>query len=65
MAAMTMAAIPPMTPPAIAPVLDEELLEAGEVLGEDGGGVAALESDEVVAAATNGSLISLTCRMIL
>ena len=65
MAAMMRAAMPPMTPPAMAPVLDEELSESGEVLDEDGGAEIELDADEVVAPATNGRLISLTRRKIL
>lgn len=62
---MTMAATPPITPPTVAPVLDEELSESGGVLGEDGGAEVTLEMEEVVAAATNGRLISLTRRTTL
>lgn len=51
MAAMTMAAIPPTTPPAIAPVFEEELLGSEDGLGEDGRvGIAVEAEDDGVAA---------------
>ena len=73
MAAMTIAAIPPMIPPAIAPVLDgepllEEWLESGDVSagGASAGGVAVLAAVEEVVAENNGKrLFSLACSILV
>lgn len=68
MAAMKMAAIPPMTPPAMAPVLEgepllEESLESGDV---SAGGVAVLAAVEEVVAENNGKrLFSLACNILV
>lgn len=70
---MTIAAIPPMTPPAIAPVLEgepllEESLDSGDVSagGASAGGVAVLAAIEEVVAENNGKrLFSLACNILV
>ena len=68
MAAMTMAAIPPMTPPAMAPVLEgepllEESPESGDVPAD---AVGVLGRVEEAAAEKNGRrLFSLACSILV
>lgn len=62
MAAMRIAAIPPMTPPAIAPVFGEELLDSGDASDDEVGLLGAIDE---AAAKNNRKTLFSPARKIL